>query len=287
MKFECIDLDNNNYPSLLKEIQNPPSCIYVRGELSNGLPSVAIVGTRKATTEGKRLAENIAYEIASCGVSIASGLAMGIDTAAHRGALRANGTTVAVLGNGIDSVYPVQNEKLAEDIIKNGGAVISEYGPGEPSFKGRFLERNRIISGISLGTVVIEAPLRSGALNTAKFAGEQGRHVFAIPGPVTSSHYEGSHRLIRDGVTLVTSAAEILEDIGIKSNKSAMRKSRELSADEYNVVSVLENAGKPLNVDTIIELTTLEPHMVSQVITTLAIEDIVKESDLGYEISNS
>ena len=287
MNFSHISVEDEHYPNLLKEIQNPPGEIYFRGALPElKLPMVSIVGTRKATREGKELAGQTAKELVEAGVTVVSGLAMGIDTAAHRGALDGGGSTMAVLGNGIDSVYPAQNYKLAERIIKMGGTIISEYAPGEPSFKHRFIERNRIISGLSLGVVVVEAPGRSGALSTARFAGEQGRGVFVFPSSPKNKNYEGSHSLIRDGATLITKTDDILEDLDIDRQASSPLMTRELNAEEYRVVSAISAAGKPINVDMIIELTTLEPHAVSRVVTMLTVEGIIIETETGYEISN-
>ncbi|MDP2650618.1 MAG: DNA-processing protein DprA, partial [bacterium] len=224
-EFKVIDIKEEDYPFLLKEIPNPPKQIYVRGVVPDlRLPAVAIVGTRKATTAGIGIAEGVAADLASRGITIISGLAMGIDTAAHRGALGVRGRTVAVLGNGISEIYPAQNERLAEEILETGGAIISEYPPGEPSFRGNFIHRNRIISGLSVAVVIIEAPLRSGALSTAGFAAEQGRNVFVVPGPVTHPNYVGSHALIRDGATLATGAADILEDLGLLGGEAEIRR---------------------------------------------------------------
>ena len=288
MHFSLIDTENENYPELLMEIQSPPSPLYLMGSLPDQtLPTVAIVGTRKASRDGRELARKTAKELSEAGVVIVSGLAMGIDTEAHKGTLEAGGVTIAVLGNGIDSVYPAQNEKLAKKILEKGGAIVSEYGPGEPSYRNRFIERNRIISGLSLGVVVIEAPERSGALSTARFAGEEGRSVFVFPNSPRNKNYSGSHALIRDGATLVTDTEEILEDLGIGPVHKTEKKMKNLSEDEYRVLRVVANAGKPINIDMIIEETTLDPHVASNVIATLVIEGIIKEGNTGYEISNS
>jgi len=262
--------------------------LHVRGALPDPtLPAVAVVGTRKATRDGKELARKTAHELADAGVIVVSGLAMGIDTEAHKGALEAGGITIAVLGNGIGSVYPAQNEKLAAEILSHGGAIISEYGSDEPSYKGRFIERNRIISGLCLGVIVIEAPEKSGAISTARFAAEQGRGVFVFPASPHNKNYKGSHELIRDGATLVTNVGEVLEDLGLKKSHKLEDQMKELSGDEYKIVSVLKDAGTPIDIDTIIELTTLEPQVASNIIMTLVVEGIIKEGSTGYEISNS
>ncbi len=291
--FEVIDIKEEGYPLLLKEIPNPPKQIYVRGAVPNlRLPAIAIVGTRKATTAGIGIAEEMAAELARQGLIIISGLAMGIDAAAHRGALGARGRTVAVLGNGINEIYPAQNERVAEEILKTGGAIISEYPPGEPSFKQNFIHRNRIISGLSVAVVVIEAPFRSGALATAGFAAEQGRSVFVVPGPVTHPNYVGSHALIRDGATLATKAKDILEDLGLLSEKaseeigiSKISIQPELSDYESLIWEVIKTAGRPLEVDRIAPLANLEAQAVNQALTGLLLKGLIREANGKYEAS--
>lgn len=288
MNFYELSLNHKKYPKLLSEIDSAPKIIYVIGEFDLGdSPTVAIVGTRKATKDGLDLARKTANELTRAGVTVISGLAMGVDTAAHKGALEKNGKTIAVLGSGIDEIYPAQNERLAKDIVDKGGAIISEYGPGEPSYKYRFIERNRIISGLSWGVVVIEAPEKSGAIATARFAAEQGRNVFVFPSTPNNKQYAGSHELIRDGATLVTKTDEILEDLDIKTKPNREEVFHKLGASEMNIISALGRAGKPLDIDTIIEVTTLEPQVVSNAITILVMEGIIKEGSRGYEISNS
>jgi len=292
-KFKVIDIKEETYPLLLKEIPNPPKQIYVRGVVPDlRLPAIAIVGTRKATTAGIGVAEEMAAELASRGIIIISGLAMGIDTAAHRGVLGVRGRTVAVLGNGISEIYPAQNERVAEEILKTGGAIISEYPPGEPSFRQNFIHRNRIISGLSVAVVVIEAPLRSGALATAGFAAEQGRSVFVVPGPVTHSNYVGSHALIRDGATLTTKAADILEDLGLSqeagNQETGIRElsfQAELTNQESLVLEVIKTAGRPLEVDRITSLANLEAQVVNQTLTGLSLKGLIREANGKYEAS--
>lgn len=291
VNFEVIDIKEESYPLLLKVIPNPPKQIYVRGAVPNlRLPAIAIVGTRKATTAGIGITEEIAAELARQGLIIISGLAMGIDTAAHRGALGARGRTVAVLGNGISEIYPAQNERVAEEILKTGGAIVSEYPPGEPSFKQNFIHRNRIISGLSVAVVVIEAPLRSGALATAGFAAEQGRSVFVVPGPVTHPNYVGSHALIRDGATLATKAKDILEDLGLlqeagnqETGTRELQFQVELTNQESLVLEVIKNAGRPLEVDRIAPLANLEAQAVNQSLTGLLLNGLIREANGKYE----
>ncbi len=212
-----IEASDPRYPALLKNVPGAPTTLFVRGTLPD--PSrtlVAIVGTRRATTEGLSLARNVARDLSRAGISIVSGLALGIDGAAHAGAIEGGTPTYAVLGNGIDSIYPASHQNLAEQIIKTGGGVLSEYEPGIPSYPNQFLERNRIVSGMSRAVIVIEAPARSGSLSTARHAAEQGRDVFVVPGSPTSRNYQGSHFLIREGARLVTDVKDIMEDLGLE-----------------------------------------------------------------------
>ncbi len=202
------------YPPLLSRIDDPPGLLFVRGTL---LPqdslSVAIVGARHATAYGLKVAEQLGAALARSGYTVVSGLARGIDAAAHRGALRAGGRTIAVLGSGVLSIYPPEHADLAQEVIDNG-ALISELPPLTAPHEGTFPQRNRIVSGLSLGVVVVQAADRSGALITARLATEQGREVFAVPGAIDCRMSRGSHRLIRDGAKLVESVDDILEEFG-------------------------------------------------------------------------
>jgi DNA processing protein len=205
---------NDEYPALLGQIDDPPPVLFVRGTL---LPAdalaVAIVGSRHATAYGARVAWQLANGLARAGYTVVSGLARGIDAAAHRGALDAGGRTIAVLGTGVHHIYPPEHAELALEVI-DAGAVVSEAPPLAAASRGAFPRRNRIISGLSLGTVVVQASDRSGALITARLAGEQGREVFAVPGPVDCRMSRGCHRLIRDGARLVESVDDILDELG-------------------------------------------------------------------------
>lgn len=201
-------------PKYLEEALPKLNDLYTKGkELEKDFNGVAIVGTRHASSLGLDIAETTAYELACRKIPIISGMALGIDSAAHRGALKANGRTVAVLGCGTDIVYPLQNKPLYEDIINSGGSIVSEYKDGEAPRKYTFLERNRIIAGLSVAVIIIEAPLRSGSINTANHAVNFGREVLVFPGPHNHPNYGGSHKLIRDGARLVGSIDDILEDL--------------------------------------------------------------------------
>lgn len=295
--MNCASITNASleFPFLLKQIPDSPSEIFISGDKNcvqqNESNKIAIVGTRKATATGKHLAKTIAKELADYGFVIVSGLAMGIDTAAHEGCLEAGGKTIAVLANGLDKIYPAQNENLAKNIINSNGALISEYPIGTPSYPNQFLERNRIISGLSIATIVIEAPERSGSLATARHALEQGREVFVIPGPADHFNYKGSHSIIRDGARLVTSAADILEDLGMnseqkteKSNSQRLNFHNITDTNQLHVLKVIADHGKPLGIDKIIETSTLDPQTVNQSIAMLTIAGVIKETNGGYTI---
>ena len=291
-KIKIISLDNHLFPKLLKEIPDAPKKIYVLGELpdlSDDSPLIAIVGTRKATDYGKQFAKEISQKLTEMGVIIVSGLAMGIDTAAHEGAITANGKTIAVLANGLDSIYPAQNENLAKKILELGGAIISEYALTTPAYPNQFLERNRIVSGLSIATIVIEAPNRSGSIATARLAAEQGREVFILPGPANHPNYQGSHKLIRDGARLITSLEDILEDLNINQNLKIKNQNDNAKfkndinkisdKNQLLIIKAVQNAGKPLYIDEIIKITKLEPHIASQTIAFLTIAGIIKEAE--------
>ncbi|MBI2010637.1 MAG: DNA-protecting protein DprA [Candidatus Colwellbacteria bacterium] len=285
MSLDLLYFNDSGYPFLLKEIPDPPQKLYCRGELPEaGTPCLALVGTRKASPAGLKLAESMAAELVSAGIVIVSGLAMGIDTAAHEGALKGGGRTVAVLGNGLNKIYPAQNEKLAEVIIKMGGAVISEYEPDEESFPNHFIERNRIISGLSLGVIVVEAPVYSGALTTARFAAEQGRDVWVVPGPITHPNYVGSHALIRDGATLITKVSEVLEDLGLDSVIEKLNLNLESGSAEEKIVKVITEAETGLNIDRITELTKLEPQALNEALVGLILAGTIEEKGGRYFI---
>ncbi|MFZ2267665.1 MAG: DNA-processing protein DprA [Azonexus sp.] len=209
-----LTLADSAYPPALLEIADPPSVLYVRGNpVLLGCRGLAMVGSRNATPQGVQTAENFARTLAGQGLAIISGLALGIDAAAHRGALAANGDTIAVIGTGADRLYPARNMALARAIASHG-AIVSEFPLGTPPLAANFPRRNRIISGLSRGVLVVEAAPESGSLITARLAAEQGREVFAIPGSIHSPVARGCHKLIKQGAKLVETAADILEELG-------------------------------------------------------------------------
>lgn len=217
MIIEEISIKNNEYPNQLKNIYDPPAKLYVLGNRSIlNQKNFAIVGSRKATEYGKKVAMQISKELSGNSLNIVSGLAIGIDSYAHLGCLQVKdaGKTIAVLGSGLDVIYPKENRKLAEQIINSGGCIISEYPIGSKIEKNNFPQRNRIISGLSEGILVVEASKKSGALITAEFGIEQGKEVFAVPGDINREQSEGCNLLIKDGANVVTSSQDIIYVIG-------------------------------------------------------------------------
>ena len=263
-----------SYPGPLRQIHDPPGVLFVRGELKpDDALSIAIVGTRHATPYGLRQAERLAGSLARAGLTITSGLARGIDAAAHRGALAAGGRTVAVLGSGVMNIYPPEHNELAEQVAEHG-AVVSESPPLFEPLAGSFPQRNRLISGLSLGVIVIEAGERSGALITARHAMEQGRDVFAVPGSVESRTSRGCHRLIRDGAKLVESADDVLEELGPlfepapRDEAPTVHHPAELQLNEIEQKVLATIATEPTAVDHIVAQSGLP---VPQVLSTLSV----------------
>ena len=216
-----VTLADNEYPQSLLEISDPPPYLYAKGNLALlNQPSIAIVGSRNASVQGEKNAEAFAYDLCHHGLCIVSGLALGIDGAAHRGALKANGATIAVVGTGLDIVYPAKHRELAHQIVEHG-LIVSEFALGTPSKPQNFPKRNRIISGLSLGCLVVEANIQSGSQITARMAAEQGREIFAIPGSIHSPMSKGCHQLIKQGAKLVDCLQDITEELKIQSRVDA------------------------------------------------------------------
>jgi DNA processing protein len=289
--------EQEEFPETLRHIPYPPFGIYLRGgalplvvtnavqdSAPRAAPTIAIVGTRRASADGKKTARLFARELAVAGCTIASGLAFGIDAAAHEGALDARGATIAVLAGGLDAVYPHSHRDLAKRILASGGTLISEYPPGEAPLAYRFIERNRIMSGISRGVLIVEAPESSGALATARYAVEQDREVFVVPGGVSAINFKGSHALIRQGAELVTSPDDILAAYDVDKKENAGAHVGASSPEEIVIVKALAEIGAPADVDKLIALTRLEPRTVNQTLSFLLIRGIIKEMDGGYTI---
>lgn len=273
------------YPSLLGEINDPPHALFVRGTPAQDNISVAIVGSRRDTRYGRSQAFSIARDLAAAGVTVVSGLARGIDTAAHEGALAGGGRTVAVLGNGIDRVYPEENARLAQTIIDHGGAVMTEFSPGAEPMAHHFPIRNRIISGISAALLLIEGNARSGTMITAGYAAEQGREVFALPGMVDVPGSIAPLRLLRDGANLCTCARDILEDMRWMPAQAEKQEPADapqtdnaalahLTDVQRRIVSLLER--EEMRFEEMTEKTGIPPDQLSGEMTMLELDGIVE-----------
>ena len=307
LDLDLLTIQDAGYPNRLRNIYDPPCLLYVRGRLPafDDEASIAVVGTRDCTPYGVSCAEKLGYGLAAGGAVVVSGLARGVDSAALRGALRAGGTVTAVLGNGLDVVYPPENRYLYEDVAA-AGALISEYPPGTPPEAKHFPVRNRIMSGLCLGTLVVEAPARSGALITAGTALEQGRDVFAVPGPIDAPASVGCNRLIRDGAGLASDAWDILREyearfpdklrregaretpavLGYQARQKTEPKpvppSVSLSHNDYSLTDdqiclLRALTEEPMLVDDLIELTDIPTRRVLSALTVLEIEHLVTQ----------
>jgi DNA processing protein len=284
--IEILSLDHKDYPELLKKIYDPPKELFINGDVS-ALSSrcIAIVGTRKATSYGKEIARKLGRELAQTGFTVVSGLAEGIDTEAHAGALDGGGKTIAVFGCGIDQVFPAQNAKLAGK-ISNNGALVSEYKPGTFAAKWTFPRRNRIIAGLSVGVVMVEGHYDSGAMITAKLALDEGREVFAVPGNVELDQSKGPHWLIKQGARLVEGVDDILEEYGIKrdaSVSSVKLDSSKLTKEEMNI---LNNVSKELkHIDDIARNAGVMSFEALSLLSILEVKGFVKQLPGKYFVT--
>ncbi len=282
MEERIVRIQDKEYPKLLKEIPDAPEQLYVKGKFLAREKCVAVVGTRNCSDYGKQAALDIAGELAQAGLTIVSGLAPGIDTWAHRAAVEKGCRTVAVLGTGLDekSMYPKENVKLSREILETGGALVSEYSQGTRGSKLTFPERNRIISGLSLGTLVVEAKERSGSLITARLTVKQQRRLFAVPGPIFAANSRGTNFAIKKlGAILVESTADILKELKIRKKRAKEKVTGENDAETAVLEALQEEA---LHVDKIIEKTKLSPSLVSGTLSILELKGSVR--DLGGNI---
>ena len=269
------------YPRLLQEIPLPPPVLYVRGTLAPADEwALAIVGTRRASPYGKQMTERLAGELARQAITVVSGLARGIDTVAHQAALAAGGRTIAVLGCGPDLVYPPENAKLAARIVEQG-AVITEFPPGTQPEAGNFPARNRLISGLSLGVLVTEAPETSGALITTRFAAEQGRDIFAVPGNATSRGSVGANRLIQDGAQMVLEVGDILSELNLHLAPQQMellelREALPENASEARLLALLDASDEPGHIDDLCRASGLPVAEVSGTLVMLELKGLVR-----------
>lgn len=281
LPIQIIAEDDSEYPAALREIPNPPAALYCRGTLfdvANAFDcsrTIAVVGTRRPTAYGKTVTEQLVSELASKGIAIASGLAVGIDTIAHKNALKVHGKIVAVVGSGISEhvLFPQENIRLAREIEEAGGAVVSEYPPYTVARPAYFPQRNRIISGLSRGTLVIEAREKSGALITARFALEQNRDVFAVPGSIFSLPSRGPNLLIKEGAVPVLSAEHIFEAWNLASGPdSTHSQNRNFSPQEKEVLDILT---EPVDIGMIKQQTRMETHAIMTILSKFELEGIV------------
>ncbi|MCK5490350.1 MAG: DNA-processing protein DprA, partial [Candidatus Pacebacteria bacterium] len=257
--IKIITINDEIYPTLLKEISSAPAILYYKGKIQKDETAISIVGSRKVSTYGIQVTTKLSRDLAQNGITIISGMALGIDGIAHRECLKLGKRTVAILGNGLDekSIYPTSNRQIAKDIIVNG-AIISEYPIGTPPLRQHFPARNRIISGLSLGVLVIESAQSSGTLHTAKFALEQNREVFAIPGSIFSKTSEGTNNLIRLGAKLVTKVEDITEELNLDSLQS-FQQAKKIIPDNNEEALILKNLSpdQPLHIDQLAKITKM------------------------------
>jgi len=295
--YQIVTMSDPAYPSLLLQIPDPPPFLYVVGSLGNSIKNIAVVGSRNATSYGISITKRLCEELAALDFTIVSGMAVGIDTAAHTGALIGKGKTIAVLGSGLERVYPHKNLKLFHKIAEKG-AVISEFPLLEEPEPHNFPIRNRIISGISLGTVIVEATRKSGSLITARLAAEQGREVFAVPGNINSFKSIGTHSLIKQGAKLVENTQDILEELShlittdILNNKVNHKdktdKPLSLPLEEKVVFEAL--GPYPVHIDDLVQTTSMEPGKLSGILLKLELKGIVNQAPgkfFSTEISNN
>lgn len=284
-EIQIITLLNPQYPPLLREIPDPPPYLYVKGHLSNTQNAIAVVGSRNATQYGVSTTKKLCADLARFQLTVVSGMARGIDTAAHEGALRVNGNTIAVLGSGLENIYPAENRNLYFRIAENG-AVISEFPLKAEPDPHNFPVRNRIISGISLGTVVVEATRKSGSLITARLAVEQNREVFAIPGSIQSFKSMGTHTLIKQGAKLVEHARDIVEELkhrlvfnhsrNYEDEDTPDEDTSALTAEESTVFNVLEPY--PIHIDELVRKISMDAGKVSSILLHLELKGLIQQS---------
>ena len=292
LNAEVITLEDDDYPDLLREIHDPPIALYVRGDLRKAMerPALAVVGSRRCSTYGVNVAESLSRDLASHGLTIVSGLARGIDAAAHRGALELGGQTIAVVGTGLETTYPKEHKKLEEQIIANG-AIVSEFPLGTPPLPQNFPYRNRILSGLCFGVLIIEASEHGGSLITARLANEQGREVFAVPGNITSQTSFGPNYLIKDGAKLVQIWRDVVDELpreakeklfGIertttsKSNVQPIFEAVALSDDERKVLDIL-SADVPAHIDQLLISSEMNSSELMNALLGLEMKDRIKQ----------
>lgn len=287
-QIAVLSCDDEKYPSQLKNISDPPICLYVKGNLSGidfiNSQFIAVVGTRKPTSYGQQITKKFAYELSLTGFIIVSGMAIGIDTIAHQATLEADGKTIAVLGCGVDIIYPQSNQILYQKIIEKSGLIISEFPPGHTVLRGLFVARNRLISGLSRGVLVVEGAKDSGALITARYAANQGKEVFAPPGPLTSEMSAAPNLLLKQGAKFVTSVEDILEEFNLRvMPKKQQELEINLTGNEKIIFDLVMI--EPRLIDELIELSHQSVDLVLNSLSLLEIKGIVEKNSEGkYQI---
>jgi len=274
---EVLTWDDTAYPESLRSVDGAPPVLYVRGRIiSQDEWAIAVVGTRRASSYGREVARVLGSELAQAGVTVVSGLALGIDTVAHRAALDAGGRTIAVLGSGVDQLYPPQNRGLAREIVQQG-ALVSEYALGARPDANNFPPRNRIISGLSRGVIIVEAGERSGALITARFAAEQGRELFAVPGSILSPGSVGCNALIQQGATPLLSVDDVLEQLNMNRivDHAVVRQS--VPPDPAEAALLRHLSHEPMHVDELVRLTTMTTGQVSSLLALMELKGMVRQ----------
>lgn len=290
IKLEIISIEDERYPKQLRNIKNSPKQLYVKGNIDLLQTNIiSIIGSRACSENGEKLAKKFAKELAYQGLTIASGMAIGIDTIAHQSTLEENGKTIAVLGSGFDSIFPEENKELYKDIIKKDGLVITEYPPNEKAKSNNFLQRNRIVSGLSIGILVIEAAYRSGTSVTARLAKEQGRKVFTIPHEINDLHGVGTNRLIQEGAKMITCTEDIINEFPFLTYKIPQKKNLEnevirrkkCNNTNYNEIYKLIT-DKPILLNEIYRKCDKSVSEINNILLMLELEGYIQKVEGGY-----
>ncbi|MGI6731456.1 MAG: DNA-processing protein DprA [Anaerovoracaceae bacterium] len=277
--IKSVNINQSEYPEMLRYISDPPEVLYYRGDLSLACkPAIAVVGARKATAYGKWAAYELSKVLSEYEIVVVSGMAYGVDAYAHKGAIENQGKTIAVLGCGVDICYPSSNSTLMSKILKDG-LILSEYEPGTQPLPYRFPMRNRIISGISLGTVIVEAGLNSGSLITAECAADQGRNIYAVPGNINSIYSIGANKLIKDGATPIVTFEDIIDELGIKRKEPAYTKKEKLGPLERTIYEAIREGGQ-VTCDYLCAYTGKPSSEINALVTILEMKGVVR-TDFG------
>lgn len=291
IQLDILTIEDKRYPTQLKEIKDPPQQLYIEGNIELLKTNIlSIIGSRLCSENGMKLTQKFSKELVYQGMTIASGMAVGIDTIAHQTVLEENGKTIAILGSGFNHIFPEENKTLYEKIIKNKGLVITEYPPEVKAKSNHFLARNRIVSGLSLGILVIEAKHRSGTSVTAKLAKQQGKKVFALPHEVDDKHGIGTNRLIREGAKIVTCTKDILKEFPFlvyqtlpkKEKQNILNKRKECKNKEYQEIYQLITE-EPISIDEIVRKCHYNLKEINHIILMLELEELIEKVQGGYQ----